>query len=262
MQDQALARKSSAPRLLVVEDDPASRAFFHAALEALPAAVTCAATQAEALAAAPAEPGFYQLCLIDANLPDGSGAQLLAELRRRHGTVAALAHTADNDATTRATLFAAGFAEVLVKPLAATDLQAAVRRHLGAPAAAIPVTPADAPIPAAIPGFDAPLWDDAAALRALGGKVEAMHGLRLLFLRDLPEQLRQIAEAARTGDHATLRQQLHRLKASCGFVGTPRLLAIATTLDQAMPDTTLLAAFIETALATQTASPVPAGVRL
>lgn len=253
MLDQAVACKLPVTRVLIVEDDPASAAFLQSALEALPVQIAGAATLAEALAAASAD-----LYLIDANLPDGSGAQLLDELRRRHGQVAALAHTADAGAGTRTALLAAGFATVLVKPLAATDLQNAVRFALRQQALA-QTTPTDT---ADIPGIDAPLWDDAAALRVLGGKTEAMNNLRLLFLRSLPEQLALLSSAARDRDAATLHHHLHRFKASCGFVGAPRLQALTHAFDAALPEVALFDAFAETARLTQQSNPVPPDLTL
>jgi hypothetical protein len=81
---------------------------------------------ADAIAAA----GPHDLWLLDANLPDGSGIELLARLRERHPRVPALAHTADDSPSLKSRLLASGFAAVLVKPLTAVVLQRAVRQAL------------------------------------------------------------------------------------------------------------------------------------
>ena len=86
---------SQPPRVLLVEDDPVSRAFLGAAIQALPAAVDAADSMAAALALAAA--GRYDLWLFDASLPDGSGSELLAKLRVRDASTPALAHTAAHD---------------------------------------------------------------------------------------------------------------------------------------------------------------------
>ena len=65
------------PSILLVEDDPISALFLSAALEGLPANVQVAADCAQARAAS----GPFDAWLIDANLPDGSGAVLLQQLR-------------------------------------------------------------------------------------------------------------------------------------------------------------------------------------
>ncbi|GAB2502233.1 response regulator [Pseudoxanthomonas sangjuensis] len=233
--------RETKPRLLLVEDDPVSRDFLTAALEALPATVDTAATLAEATAAG----AGCDLWLIDANLPDGSGAELLARLRRHAPRTPALAHTADGSPTTRERLLADGFVEVLVKPLSAGDLQAAVRETLG--------LAAGAPAGAAAPrdGTGLPLWDDAAALAALKGNAGNVAALRQLFLAELPKQRAAIAAAAANRDHEALHRELHRLKASCGFVGAARLQSAAAAFDRTLPDLSLLDEFDEIAKQTR-----------
>ena len=103
------------PSILLVEDDRISATFLSAALATLPARVHVAEDCAQALAAS----GPFDAWLIDANLPDGSGAWLLQHLRETDAAASALAHTADATAATRDALLQAGFAEVLIKPLSA-----------------------------------------------------------------------------------------------------------------------------------------------
>ena len=120
------------PRILLVEDDAVTRAFMVASLEALPAAVDTAASVAEAGACAAAH--AHDLWLFDANLPDGDGAGLLADLRARGLSTPALAHTAAPERQGLDALRAAGFVDALVKPLSAAALQSAVRLALARPA--------------------------------------------------------------------------------------------------------------------------------
>src|SRR5687767_15672925 len=115
-------------RVLLVEDDPVSAAFLAAAIGVLPVEVDAAVTCAAALQLAK-EHG-HQLWLIDANLPDGNGRDLLRALRVDAPATPALAHTASRDRGDLDALIDAGFAEVLIKPLAAVELQAAARRAL------------------------------------------------------------------------------------------------------------------------------------
>ncbi len=191
---------TATPHLLLVEDDPVSAAFLAGAAADFPARVRVAGSLAEADAACAA--GAFDLLLFDANLPDGRGEDLLRSLRERGIATIALAHTADTDAQLHARLLAAGFADVLRKPIGVAELHAALRRHL--------------------PAGQRPCWDDAGALAALGQPAHVA-ALRDLFLQELPEQRRRIVEAAGRGDEAGLRGELHRLVASCGFVGAARL---------------------------------------
>jgi CheY-like chemotaxis protein/HPt (histidine-containing phosphotransfer) domain-containing protein len=220
-------------RILLVEDDPISRKFLCHALEALPAEVVCAETRAGALRAE----GPFGLYLIDANLPDGSGAELLHRLRASAADTPALAHTADDSTALRSSLYAAGFAGVVRKPIQAEALRSAVREALGMP------VNERAPLPIHGDSEDAPDWDDEAALKALGGNPANLATLRGMFLGELALQRDGVLAALRAGDTTGAHAQLHRLKASCGFVGAARLRLAADRLDQALPGDEPLPAF-------------------
>jgi CheY-like chemotaxis protein/HPt (histidine-containing phosphotransfer) domain-containing protein len=200
------------PRILLVEDDAVSRAFLSAAAEALPATVDAVETCAEALECA--RGARYDLWLIDANLPDGSGAGLLATLRDRADTPA-LAHTASHDRADHDALIAAGFVEVLVKPLPTITLQATIARLLGRDCALVE--------PERDRSATFPRWDDAAALAALKGEQAHVVALRRLFLDELAGQRGLIESAFAAADTGRVARTLHMLRASCGFVGAARL---------------------------------------
>ena len=194
------------PRVFLVEDDPVSAAFLRDAATALPARVDVAGSMAEAMELAAT--CSHDLYLVDANLPDGRGETLLQQLRDRGIVTPALAHTAARDDAIRERLLAAGFIDVLCKPLGMAELHEALRRHL-------PIAP-----PAC---GKQPNWDDGAALAALGGQQAHVDALRDLFLKELPGQRQRIEAAAAMSDQAAVRAELHRLAASCGFVGAARL---------------------------------------
>ena len=202
-------QQPSIPRILVVEDDLVSAAYLGDVAASLPALVDVAGTAAEALALAGAH--AHALLLIDAHLPDGSGTHLLQALRERGITAPALAHTAAGEIALRDQLLAAGFVDVLRKPIGVADLTLALKRQL----------------PLAIPAsaqMDAlPRWDDDASLAALGGQRANVDALRGLFMEELPGQRHRITQACLHGNEVGVRDELHRLVASCGFVGAARL---------------------------------------
>jgi len=211
-------------RLLLVEDDAVSRGFLTLALQSLPATVVdTAVSAAQALAHAHSREQPHALWLLDANLPDASGERLLTALRELRPDVPALCLTAEVQPERLEQLRAAGFVEVLQKPLAIAALHAAVRRALGTSHHANR-------------GDPELIWDDAQALRALGGNVAAMHAMRGLFIAELPVQSTAILRALAAGDDDTARAELHRLKASCGFVGSVRLLDAVRALSNAPAD--------------------------
>lgn len=211
------------PHLLLVEDDPVSAEFLRHALEAMPAQVDVARSMAEALARA--ANARYDLWLIDAHLPDGDGPGLLAALRTRRLRTPALAHTAETGEAIRGRLRDAGFAGVAVKPLQAAELRDHVARVLRIP-------------------LD---WDDDQALRALGGQAAHVASLRRLFLEELPPLRQQVLDLAGAGDAAGMRAVLHRLQASCAFVGAERLGRAVKVLHAAPLSGDALAEFSEAA---------------
>lgn len=221
------------PRVLLVEDDPTSRAFLTAAVEAVPALVDGADSLASAMALSAGQD--YQLWLFDAHLPDGSGIDLLERLRRRHPRTPALAHTATGESEVRDRLIASGFSEVLVKPLPAAAIRGAIRRLLDLPEQDLP----GATI--ACDNGQSAVWDDDAAARALNGNRAHIATLRGLFVQELPTARRSILAASQLGNLEAMRGELHKLRASCGFVGAARL-ALAVLALQAQPDSQALIA--------------------
>ena len=209
------------PRVLLVEDDPTTRLYLATIVRELPAEVDCADSIAAARALADAH--SYDLWLVDAQLPDGRGSDLLAELRARHPGVPALAHTASTEPALPGELVANGFAQVLVKPLAPAVLQAAVQCALGS-------TVVSASTAVIATDGELPLWDEDAAARAMNFNGAHVTGLRRLFLDELPQARALIVTAARDGDVAAMAAGLHRLRASCGFVGAARLAAAVAAL--------------------------------
>lgn len=224
------------PRILLVEDDPVSREFLAIAVQAVPSEVDSVDSLAAALALARTQD--YALWLLDANLPDGNGADLLASLRCRYPGTPALAHTATGDADVLDALLGAGFLEVLVKPLPAVAVQDAVRRALGLPREDISNV-------VGTTAGDRPVWDDDAAALALNGNRAHIAILRGLFVDELPRLRGHVDMAVLGGDFEGVREVLHKLRASCGFVGAARLGEEASDLHRHADSAALLARFNE-----------------
>ncbi len=230
-------------RLLLVEDDEISCAFLSAALASLPAQVDVARSISEACALATAV--HHALWLVDAHLPDGDGVMALSRLRALHPGVSALAVTADDDVLVLDRLCAAGFMEVLQKPIGVAALLAAVRRALGeAPKSPVRVSE------------KLPAWDEDQALRAVGGSFSAVLALRTLFINELPQHCQSAYAAADSGDLTALQSVLHKLKAGAGFVGAARLLQAISAWSITPSDARLRQAFVE-AVADQLTSTYP-----
>ena len=227
-------------RLLLVEDDPTSRGFLQAATAALPAEVDTADSLAAAHALAARVP--HDLWLIDANLPDGTGIELLARLRAEGLQTPAIAHTAAREPEVLAALRAAGFALAVSKPLSAQAWRDAIRQVLDLPATG--PGPGDAATADAAPELR-PLWNTVAALEAVGGVSDNAAALRDLFLGELPAARAAVQQAARDGDTDALQGALHKLRAGCGFVGADRLCDAAATLHAAPDSAAALQDFLQ-----------------
>lgn len=221
----------SPPRLLLVEDDVVSRAFLREALAMLPAQVDAAEDIASATAFVSMH--TYSLFLVDANLPDGNGTDCLRVLRHHQAGVPALAITAEAHRDGFDTLCSAGFIEVLQKPISVAALQAGVSRALGLAGGVVADTI----------GEKQPAWDEQQALAAVAGNRGTLAILRQLFLSELPSQRDRILANCECGHAEAARAELHKLKASCGFVGAARLLGTVQRLSDSPLDTGCIGAF-------------------
>jgi DNA-binding response OmpR family regulator len=222
-------------KLLLVEDDDISAAFLREALALLPAEVEHAGNihRARELASN----ARHDLWVVDAHLPDGDGLDCLRALRALHDTPA-LAITAGAPAEELDALCAGGFAEVLLKPVSTASLQATVRRvlRIASPTA----SDATAREPAC---GKQPVWEQQRALAAIGGNATSLAKLRQLFLEELPAQRAQLARAQTDGDARAIAALVHKLRASCGFVGAARLAQAVEALSAAPLDAGALQGF-------------------
>ncbi|NCT66277.1 MAG: response regulator [Rhodanobacteraceae bacterium] len=207
------------PCVLVADDNPLSLRFFAEALAACGCTYATAADGVEAVAHAQA--GAFDLLLFDARMPRLDGAAALAHLRARPGPsqhAPAVATTAAPDDAVHAALHAAGFAQVLLKPITIEALRAALAGHL----------------PSVALAADAGGLDDAQALRAAGGDAAIVAALRGLLAAELDALPGELAAFGAQHDTAALRDRLHRLDASAGFCGVPLLTQAAARLRAAL----------------------------
>ncbi|MBA2078813.1 response regulator [Rhodanobacter sp. PCA2] len=188
------------PRVLVADDDPASRHFLCEGLRSLGAEARECADGQQALQLARSE--AFDLLLLDCRMPGAGALEVLTALRAdgqaRSAGAPAVASSAELDSALRRELLAAGFREVLHKPCGIAELQRLL---------------------ALLPG-NLPVLDDAAALRA-SGDTATMLALRQLLRSELAQLHRELG--APEYDAAGLDDRLHRLRSSCGFCGAPAL---------------------------------------
>jgi len=212
-------------RILVADDNPLTLRFF---LEALTiAGVDGVGVSDGRIAIDRACERHFDLLLFDARMPGIGGAAALAAIRAQAGPsrdAIALATTADDDASAHASLLAAGFAEVLVKPVGLHDLRLMLERHLNAARMATAAR------------SDAGL-DDRQALAAAGGDASIVAALRGLFAHELDVLPTELAAYAQRRDADALRDRLHRLDASAGFCGATAVRQAGSSLRAALATT-------------------------
>ena len=199
---------ATAPRVLLADDDEASRRFLRDALHALGATTRECADGLQAVQLAREQP--FDLLLLDCRMPGAGAREVLAALHAEGGASAgclAVASSAEVSPATRQELLACGFHEVLRKPCGLAEL-----RHLLA----------------LLPGA-VPVLDDASALRVSGDAV-TLQALRELLRGELD---RLHDDLSRHGlDTTMLGDRLHRLRSSCGFCGASVLAAEAERLQR------------------------------
>lgn len=210
------------PRILIADDNPLSLRFFEDALGRAGHDCVCVNDGGDAVAAASEQ--CFDLLLLDARMPRLDGIAALQHIRASDaGSHAspALATTADTDASRHAELRAAGFVDVLPKPLTVKILQAAVTAHLRI---------------AEPSRNDARTLDDAQALSAAGGDAAIVAALRELLCAELDALPAEIATCVANRDAIALHERLHRLDASAGFCGASGLADAVARLRTALVD--------------------------
>ncbi|MBU9441811.1 response regulator [Burkholderia multivorans] len=114
-------------RVLVVDDEPTSRASLSAALQTLGAQVSTAQSGRDALASIERDPPT--VVLSDIAMPDGDGFWLIERVRRlpgRHARMPVVAVTAHAGVADRQRVMAAGFDAYLCKPVDVPTLASAI----------------------------------------------------------------------------------------------------------------------------------------
>lgn len=210
-------------RILLIEDNDISRAFLAEALSGPDIAVTACDGFTDALQFCGRN--RFDLIVSDIRLGDGSLYEMTPQLP---AGVPIVATSADINANVRDRLGALGISSLLAKPTTVAEARAAVERALDE----------------AVYAAELPVWDEERAFKALGRNSAALTSLKSLFKIELPEMAGKIQNAFDSGNSDEIQAILHKLKASCGFLGASRLLEACNALDE-QPDSRQLASFLE-----------------
>lgn len=197
--------------VMLIEDDEISLYFMTEAISLLPVQLyTCKSfTEARTLL----QQYQFDLIISDINLSDGclfKSATIFPIHTKK------IAVSAEITPSITSQLIAIGIHRALAKPMSIAELQQAVISELN-----LDITL----------GSENALWDTQKALLALGNNQEILNTLKALFKAELPSMLEQIKQSYGFGNFSKISEILHKLKASCGFLGANKLLAECVALD-------------------------------
>jgi PAS domain S-box-containing protein len=109
-------------RILFVDDEPSIAAIYQKALSRLGYQVTVETSSLQALARFKTAPGEYDLLVTDYTMPEMTGLQLAAEIRRLHSQIPMILCTGYSEETSPEKLREYGIASLLMKPTSMRDL--------------------------------------------------------------------------------------------------------------------------------------------
>lgn len=197
--------------VMLIEDDEISLYFMTEAISSLPVQLYTCKSFAEAKISL--RQHQFDLIISDINLGDGCLFQVAAFFPAHTKKIAV---SAEITPTITSQLTSIGFHTALSKPMSIAQLQQAIATELN-----LDTTPSS----------ETALWDTQKALLALGNNLESLNTLKALFKAELPSMLEQINQSYTLGKYSKISDTLHKLKASCGFLGADKLLAECYALD-------------------------------
>lgn len=197
--------------VMLIEDDEISLYFMTEAISLLPVQLYTCKSFAEAKTSL--QQHQFDLIISDINLGDGCLFQAVAFFPSHTKKIAV---SAEITPSITSQLQAIGIHRALSKPMSIAQLHQAIATELN-----LDTTPSS----------ETALWDTQKALLALGNNLESLNTLKSLFKAELPSMLEQIKQNYILGNFSQISETLHKLKASCGFLGANKLLAECYALD-------------------------------
>jgi two-component system sensor histidine kinase/response regulator len=201
--------------VLVAEDAPFNQQLIEHLLRRLGHDPWVAANGRAALDAL--KEGAFDLMVLDVQMPETDGFEVIAELRQRErstgGHLPVIALTARSMKGDRERCLAAGMDDYLAKPFHADDFAAAVARVTTAR------VPTDPELPtSARPGV---LLDKPTLLSACGGDAVLLRKLCHTFRANAPDAMDRLREAVRVRDTARLGEAAHQLRGILSTFSAP-----------------------------------------
>lgn len=240
-----MTERTAEKQLLIVDDDPIIGELLDALLTVEGYRVTRALSGEEALQVAREGTPRPSVILCDIQMPGMRGGELATALRAERARAALPANTvilAMSGSGPREQELQA-FDGFLRKPFSVADFTQAVEQARTR-AAAAPTRISEQVSAGQTSNRRSPL--DETIFTQLKSKIggDSLRQLYDMTLDDVRARVDRIAAAAECGDQATVRQEAHTIKGSCGMVGALELQALAAATEGGSPvDTSALADF-------------------
>jgi len=239
-----MSDESATTRVLIVDDDTIMGELLDALLTAEGYRVAHAVSGAAALQVIRQVEPKPSIILCDIQMPGMRGGELANALTamRADGTLPSSSVILAMSGSSPRPDELRSFDGLLRKPFSVADFTRAVEQARTRSSDRVVVeeeSPA-AEDPARKPPVDDKIFEQ---LRSKVGN-DLLRQMYEMTLEDVRARLGRIATAAKSGDEATIRQEAHTIKGSCGMMGALELQALATATEGGSPvDTSALADF-------------------
>jgi len=217
--------------ILIADDNEINRRFVVHALHSHGPKIIEAENGAEAILLA----NEFQpdIILMDIHMPEINGLEALHKIHewgsKNSYRPQAIALTADAREEERERLLASGFDDWLSKPVSGRNLVAAINNLLTS------MDPSIWDRMATGTGYYKGL-DDEQALSAAHGSSDLVKTLRGIFVRELAGMPEQLDPLMMAGKYDEVAEHIHKLIASAGYCGAPRLAEISRQFHSALRD--------------------------
>ncbi len=209
-------------RVLVAEDNRTNKAVAAGMLKMLSVEYGLASNGREAVEAFQAQ--HYDVILMDCSMPEVDGYEATARIRAIENSVGThipiVAMTANTQHGDTEKCLAAGMDDYLAKPVTLIGMRQKLEKWL--------TMDAGQTLPSTLPDLQGDRVSDPALDMEVFGNLKDVLGESLdqaiqPFLEDIPEAIRQLAQALDSGDTATVRAVTHTIKGSSGNLGAVAL---------------------------------------
>ncbi|HEX5670268.1 MAG TPA: response regulator, partial [Sulfuricurvum sp.] len=229
-------------RLLLVDDNPTNQIVAQGMLEMIGLEADVAYNGLEALEAMQMALDIapYTVVLMDCQMPEMDGYAASIAIREgkageANKTVPIIAMTANAMSGDREKCLISGMSDYISKPINLAVLKTTLIKWLKGEAVTVSAMPmSDEALKSQTQEpHELQVWDEADALKRLGGKKELLFKIMESFLSESPRLMSALKTAIEEGNLANMQLHSHSIKGAAGNVSAQQLQILAKTLEEA-----------------------------